>query len=274
MGCDSYPPDAGPKAKGAQRDRRNHRRHRRFGLRVGPDQDQVIRVLQRQRIRHRRLRLHRRRSRRAAARPSAGRGPPGLVSALPELELWRFVQAMDLDGPALSLQQLRQRRRHARLARRLPEPRQPLRRAERVRPRHRRHPQPSRRPQGRPRRHPRYLVGLPEPATAIRATIADTYGYDLTRTVDDIRPGYEFNEICQTTVPEAITCALESHSFEDAIRNAISLGGDSDTLAAIAGPIAEALHGIAADIQTTAKARYIPDDILRAMYEVYGIAGV
>ena len=70
--------------------------------------------------------------------------------------------------------------------------------------------------------------------------------------------------------PEAITCALESNSFEDAIRNAISLGGDSDTLAAIAGPIAEALHGIPADIQTTAEARYIPADILCIVREMYG----
>ena len=106
--------------------------------------------------------------------------------------------------------------------------------------------------------HAIWLAFQGEPATAIRSAIADTYGYDLTRTVDDIRPGYEFNEICQTTVPEAITCALESHSFEDAVRNAISLGGDSDTLAAIAGPIAEAMHGIPFGIQTEAETRFIP----------------
>ena len=118
--------------------------------------------------------------------------------------------------------------------------------------------------------HAIWLAFQGEPATAIRSTIAAAYDYDLSRTVDDIRPGYEFNEICQTTVPEAITCALESDSFEDAIRNAISLGGDSDTLAAIAGPIAEALHGIPADIQTTAEARYIPADILCIVREMYG----
>ena len=102
--------------------------------------------------------------------------------------------------------------------------------------------------------------------------IADAYGYDLSRSVDDIRPGYRFNEICQTTVPEAITCALESDSFEDAIRNAVSLGGDSDTLAAIAGPIGEALHGIPADIRAEAEDRYIPADILRVVREMYGTA--
>ena len=117
--------------------------------------------------------------------------------------------------------------------------------------------------------HAIWLAYQGESAPAIRSAISDTYDYDLTRTVDDIRPGYRFNEICQTTVPEAITCALESDSFEDAIRNAISLGGDSDTLAAIAGPIAEALHGIPAHIQAQVETRYIPGDILRVVCEMY-----
>ena len=117
--------------------------------------------------------------------------------------------------------------------------------------------------------HAIWLAYQGEPAAAIRATIAAAYGYDLSRTVDDIRPSYKFNEICQTTVPEAITCALESDSFEDAIRNAISLGGDSDTLAAIAGPIAEALHGIPTHIQAEAEDRYIPNDILRIVKKMY-----
>ena len=109
-----------------------------------------------------------------------------------------------------------------------------------------------------------------EPAE-IRATITAEYGYDLTRTVDQIRPGYEFNETCQETVPESITCALESTSFEDAIRNAVSLGGDSDTVAAIAGPIAEALHGIPGDMTVTARERYLVDapDIVGVMEEIY-----
>ena len=62
--------------------------------------------------------------------------------------------------------------------------------------------------------------------------------------VDEIRPNYQFNESCQDTVPQAIIAFLESKDFEDAIRNAISLGGDSDTLAAITGSIAEAAYGI------------------------------
>lgn len=105
----------------------------------------------------------------------------------------------------------------------------------------------------------------------IREIITADCRYDLTQTVDDIRPNYAFNEICQDTVPQAITCALESISFEDAIRNAISLGGDSDTLAAIAGPIAEALHGIPDALITQAKDRYLADapDILAVMEEMY-----
>ena len=67
---------------------------------------------------------------------------------------------------------------------------------------------------------------------------------DLTKTLDEIRPTYTFNESCQETVPQAIIAFLESTDFEDAIRNAISLGGDSDTLAAITGSIAEAAYGI------------------------------
>ncbi|MDE2868337.1 MAG: ADP-ribosylglycohydrolase family protein [Chloroflexota bacterium] len=118
--------------------------------------------------------------------------------------------------------------------------------------------------------HAIWLAFQDEPAPAIRAAIAEAYDYDLSRSVDDIRPGYEFNEICQDTVPEAITCALESDSFEDAVRNAVSLGGDSDTLAAIAGPIAEALHGVPAQFQTEAEGRYIPEDILRIVRELYG----
>jgi ADP-ribosylglycohydrolase len=79
----------------------------------------------------------------------------------------------------------------------------------------------------------------------LRAEIERSFRYDLQRTVDGIRPGYSFNEKCQETVPEAIIAFLESTSWEDAIRNAISLGGDADTLACITGGIAEAFYGAA-----------------------------
>ena len=109
-----------------------------------------------------------------------------------------------------------------------------------------------------------------KPETIREIIIADCR-YDLTRTVDDIRPSYTFNEICQDTVPQAITCALESESFEDAIRSAISLGGDADTLAAIAGPIAEALHGIPDELIEQAKTHYLSDspDLLEIIQEMY-----
>ena len=119
--------------------------------------------------------------------------------------------------------------------------------------------------------HAIWLAYHGENAADIRNVISAEYGYDLTQTVDDIRPDYFFDETCQGTVPQAITCALESDSFEDAVRNAISLGGDSDTLGAIAGPIAEALHGIPQDIKEQAEHRYLVDapDILKVMQEMY-----
>jgi len=82
----------------------------------------------------------------------------------------------------------------------------------------------------------------------IRDYINDHY-YLMNFTLDGIRDSYEFSEICQDTVPQAIMAFLESTSFENAIRNAISIGGDSDTLAAITGGIAEAYYGIATDIR-------------------------
>jgi ADP-ribosylglycohydrolase len=77
----------------------------------------------------------------------------------------------------------------------------------------------------------------------IKSFIESAFGYDLSRRLDDIRPDYKYNETCQGSVPEAIIAFLESTDFEDAIRNAISIGGDSDTLACITGGIAEAYYG-------------------------------
>lgn len=106
-------------------------------------------------------------------------------------------------------------------------------------------------------------------APAIRETIAQEYGYDLSPTVDEIRPSYHFNETYQGTVPEAIICALESESFEDAARNAVSIGGDSDTLGAIAGPIAEALHGVEEHYIQTACDKYLDERIVSVLGEMY-----
>jgi ADP-ribosylglycohydrolase len=81
------------------------------------------------------------------------------------------------------------------------------------------------------------------PKDHIRSEIQKGFGYDLDRTLESIRPGYGFDVTCQGTVPEAIISFLESTSFEDAVRNAVSLGGDSDTLACITGGIAHAYYG-------------------------------
>jgi ADP-ribosylglycohydrolase len=77
----------------------------------------------------------------------------------------------------------------------------------------------------------------------IRAGVESMFGYDLGRSLDDIRPTYAFDESCQGTVPPAIRAFLESNDYEDAIRKAISLGGDADTLACITGAIAEPFYG-------------------------------
>ena len=89
--------------------------------------------------------------------------------------------------------------------------------------------------------------GIPE----IREHIQQAY-YPLDFTLDEIRPGYDFDVSCQGSVPQAIEAFLESASFEDAIRNAISIGGDSDTIAAITGSIAEGYYGIPEDIRLQA----------------------
>lgn len=81
----------------------------------------------------------------------------------------------------------------------------------------------------------------------IRDYIEENY-YDLDFTVEEIRPGYSHDMTCEGSVPEAIVCFLDSTDFEDAIRNAVSLGGDGDTQAAIAGSIAEAYYGIPGDL--------------------------
>jgi len=82
----------------------------------------------------------------------------------------------------------------------------------------------------------------------IRDYIEKEY-YSLGFTLDEIRPGYSFDVTCQGSVPQAIVCFLEAKDYEDAVRNAVSLGGDGDTIAAMAGGIAEAYFGIPEDMQ-------------------------
>ena len=82
-----------------------------------------------------------------------------------------------------------------------------------------------------------YLAKVGKNKEEIKKYVVDNY-YDIDFTLDEIRESYSFNETCQETVPQALECFFESTSFEDAIRNAISIGGDSDTIGAITGSIA------------------------------------
>jgi ADP-ribosylglycohydrolase len=106
----------------------------------------------------------------------------------------------------------------------------------------------------------------------IRQAIASGYGYDLTRALDEIRPGYRFDITCQGSVPPALACALEARDYEDAIRNAVSLGGDADTLAAIAGGLAEALYGVPEAIAREGLAR-LPGEMIETLRRLYEAAG-
>jgi ADP-ribosylglycohydrolase len=99
----------------------------------------------------------------------------------------------------------------------------------------------------------------------IRATIERRFGYDLEQTVDQIRAWYRFDVSCQGTVPPAVVCALEAEDYQDAVRNAISLGGDSDTLACIVGGIAEILYGLPDEVAREARA--LLDAPLRAVVD-------
>jgi ADP-ribosylglycohydrolase len=98
----------------------------------------------------------------------------------------------------------------------------------------------------------------------IRQYITAKFGYDLHKTVDEIRKTYLYNESCQGTVPEALICFFESNSFEDAIRKAISIGGDSDTIGAITGGIAEAFYDIPVELANKARS-YLPNDMLEIL---------
>ena len=105
-----------------------------------------------------------------------------------------------------------------------------------------------------------YLARTGRGKDEIKAYIESEFGYDLSRTCDEIRPGYHHVESCQQTVPEAITAFLEGVDFEDVIRTAVSLGGDCDTLTCIAGGIAEAFYGVPDDMASECRKR-LPFDM-------------
>ena len=130
--------------------------------------------------------------------------------------------------------------------------------------------------------HPEGIKGAEATASAIFMTrngsskeeikkyIENEFHYDLNRTLDEIRPSFHMDETCQKTVPEAIIAFLEARDFEDAIRNAVSLGGDTDTLGAITGSIAEAYFGISETLISECRNRINKDmrDVVDAFYSL------
>ncbi len=110
-----------------------------------------------------------------------------------------------------------------------------------------------------------YMARTGSSLMAIRDCIVKNY-YPINFTLDSIRDTYQFNETCQDTVPQALEAFFESTSFEDAIRNAISIGGDSDTLAAITGAVAEAYYGVPNNIRKHAL-KFLDDRLLKILLE-------
>lgn len=111
-----------------------------------------------------------------------------------------------------------------------------------------------------------FLARTGKSKSEIKDYIISEFGYDLSQTCDQIRQWYKFDESCQGTVPMAITAFLEGSDFEDAIRNAVSLGGDADTLACITGGIAEAYYDIPKNMIEECKKR-LPLDAFYVIFQ-------
>ena len=109
-----------------------------------------------------------------------------------------------------------------------------------------------------------FLARTGKSKSEIKAYVEESFGYDLSRTCDQIRTNYHHVESCQETVPEAITAFLEGESFEDVIRTAVSLGGDCDTLTCIAGSIAEAFYGVPEELKRECRSR-LPKQLLEVL---------
>lgn len=110
-----------------------------------------------------------------------------------------------------------------------------------------------------------YLARTGKSKQDIKEYVINTFGYDLNRTCDEIRPTYEFEVSCQKSVPEAIIAFLDSTDFESTIRLAVSLGGDSDTQACIAGSIAEAFYGGVTEPIATEVLKRLPQDLTEVL---------
>ena len=111
-----------------------------------------------------------------------------------------------------------------------------------------------------------YLARTGSTKEAILEYVADEFGYDLDRTCDEIRPGYQFDVTCQGSVPEAIIAFGEGKDFEDVVRTAVSLGGDADTIGAMAGSIGEAFYGVPEELKAECEAR-LPGDMREVLRE-------
>lgn len=109
-----------------------------------------------------------------------------------------------------------------------------------------------------------YLAKTGSTKAIIKEYIEHNFGYDLSRTCDEIRRVYKFNETCQETCPEAIIAFLESNDYESAIRLGISIGGDSDTIGAITGGIAAAYYGVPNSIIEDVR-RFIPNEFIKTI---------
>lgn len=119
-----------------------------------------------------------------------------------------------------------------------------------------------------------FLARHGESKETIRRRISRDFGYNLERTVAEIRPHYHFDVSCQGTVPEAIIAFLDAEDYVEAIRNAISLGGDSDTLACITGGIAQAFYQEIPDNILTAVHGLLPDEfltVIKTFNDTYGL---
>lgn len=113
-----------------------------------------------------------------------------------------------------------------------------------------------------------HLARFGAPKKLVRQGVENYYGYDLHRTCREIRKDYGFDVSCQGSVPEAIIAFLDGTDYEDVIREAIALGGDADTQAAIAGSIAEAFYGVPDELIEQAR-QYIPDDMQAVIDRFY-----
>lgn len=111
-----------------------------------------------------------------------------------------------------------------------------------------------------------FLARTGQSKEEIRDYVISEFEYDLNRTCDEIRPTYHFDVTCQGSVPEAIIAFLEGKNFEDVIRTAVSLGGDTDTIGAMAGSIAEAFYGVPEELKAECEQR-IPDDMRDVLLE-------